>query len=172
MKEETKNIIIIVIVIAVLVGLVALLGGSKNEKKLEESPEIILKNAEKESSSVKESDKKDFIQINVDKYLEYYNGNEKKVILIARPTCHYCQIAEPILQKLSKELSIDINYLNTDNFGEEDEAKLVSSNEFFEEGYGTPILLVVSKSSIIDKVDGLTDSTHYIDFFQRNEIIK
>ena len=50
--------------------------------------------------------------------------------------------------------------------------KGIVSDEFFKEGYGTPILLVVGEGKIIDKVDGLTDSAHYVDFFKRNEFIK
>lgn len=170
MKEETKSKIIIAVVLIVLIGLIAILGGKK-ETTTAETPDMILQNAEEESKKVKDSEKKEFTEINVDTYLEYYAGENKQIVLLARPSCHYCQIAEPLIQKISKEYDISINYLNPDNFQEEDESKFINSNEFFKEGYGTPVLLIVSQNQIIDKVDGLTDTEHYIDFFKRNEII-
>ena len=33
------------------------------------------------------------------------SANEKSIILLARPTCGYCEIAMPIIQKLAKILS-------------------------------------------------------------------
>ena len=36
----------------------------------------------------------------------------------------------------------------------------------------SPVLLVVGQGKIVDKVDGLTDTAHYIKFFQDNGFIK
>ena len=101
-----------------------------------------------------------------------YNGSEKQIILIARPTCHYCQIAEPILQNLIYEYKLNINYLNTDNFEENDQQTLINSDEKFSNGLGTPTLVVVGEGQIYDNVDGLTDKAHYKEFFKKNGYIK
>ena len=66
----------------------------------------------------------------------------------------------------------EINYLNTDDFTEEDNNNLMASDEFFSSGYGTPILLYIKNNSIIDKVDGLTNSDGYIEFLRTNGFIK
>ena len=63
--------------------------------------------------------------------------------LLARPSCRFCKIAEPILQKLAKDYNLKINYLDTDEFGENDQQTLIDSNEIFKD-LGTPMLLVVS----------------------------
>ena len=59
-----------------------------------------------------------------------------------------------------------------DEFSEEDNQKFMESDEFLGEGVGTPLLMNVGNEKIIDKVDGLTDSAHYIQFFKDNGYIK
>ena len=105
-------------------------------------------------------------------YLEYYAGSEGKLVLLARPTCSYCKIATPIIQSIMKEYNIEVSYLNTDNFTSDDQAAFVKSNEEFSNGFGTPMLLLVKENKIVDKIDGMTDSAHYIEFFQKNGYIK
>lgn len=177
MKENKKLItILVIILVLILIIICASIGGKKEDTTKNatstENVEQTLTNAQKESEAVKDSEKKDFTQINIDKYLEYYAGSENTLILIARPTCHYCQIAEPIIQNIAYKYDIDINYLNTDNFSDDDQEKLIKSDKSFEEGFGTPLLLVVSNNKIVDKVDGLTDAAHYEEFFKKYGYIK
>lgn len=174
-KLKIIGIIVIVMIVLVLASLVG--GKSKENTKtptegLSNDPEVILSNAQKESSAIKEEEKKEFVQIDVAKYLQYYSGSETKIILLARPTCSYCLIATPILQKIMKDYNIEINYLNTDNFTSEDQTAFVKSDESFSNGFGTPVLFIVKDNSIVDKVDGMTDTAHYIEFFKKNGYIE
>ena len=166
---------ILIGVFAVLVVMSFFVGRQENSKeddnKMSEDASVIIANAQEESNNVKEEETKELSEINMDTYLEYYNGEENKIILIARPTCQYCQIAEPIIKNIAYENDLEINYLNTDNFSGDDEANLVKSNEFFSQGFGTPLLLVVSKGEIVNKVDGLTDKAHYTEFFKTSGFI-
>lgn len=176
MKENKKLAIILIIVIVLLVIVSACIGGksksSTPNKSSSTDAETILTNAQNESSAVKDKEKKDFTQINVDKYLEYYAGSENKIVLLARPTCHYCQIAEPIIQNVAYKYDIDINYLNTDNFSDDDQKKFINSDDTFKNGYGTPYLMIVANNKIVDSVDGVTDTNHYEEFFKKNGYIK
>ena len=166
---KNKNVITIILIILIVLGLLGLtfiVGGKGSDVSatLSNEPSVILANAQSESAAVKDSEKREFIQINMNEYLQYYTGST--------PTCGYCQIAEPIIQNIAYQYNIDVHYLNTDNFSEEDQTTFVTSNEFFNTGYGTPILFIVQNSTIIDKVDGLTDYAHYIDFLTRNGYIQ
>ena len=174
---KNKEIIIVLGVIVVALVLVfAFNSGDKNEssKKVTDSNDVeaILANAQKESETVKSDEMKEFNSIDVTTYLDYYAGEDTKLVLLARPTCHYCQIAEPILKNVAYKYDLDINYLNTDEFSEEDNQKFMESDEFLGEGVGTPLVMNVGNGKIIDKVDGLTDSAHYIQFFKDNGYIK
>ncbi len=177
MNKTVKTIIIAVVILALIV-LMFFVGGSTKETsntssgELSNDPEVILSNAERESAAVTEAEKKEFPQIDVNTYLAYYADSEARVILLARPTCHYCQIAEPIIQKMAKDYDLTIYYLNTDNFVGDDQSNFVNSNEVFANGYGTPYLFVVKDNAIVDAVDGLTDAAHYEAFFAMNGFIE
>lgn len=173
--KNNKILVILGIVLAVILIIICSMVGtdSNNTKtdKVVEDGQTIVTNAQKESEAVKDEEKKEFTQINVDKYLEYYAGEENKIILVARPTCHYCQIAEPILQNISFKYNIEINYLNTDEFSDDDQTKFINSDDTFKDGFGTPFLLIVSNNKIVSSVNGLTDEDHYISFFKTNGFI-
>ena len=79
-------------------------------EELSNDPETIYANAQKESETVKSDEMKEFNSIDVTTYLDYYAGEDTKLVLLARPTCHYCQIAEPILQNIMYEYNIDLLY--------------------------------------------------------------
>lgn len=128
--------------------------------------------AQEESDSVSDDEKKDFNDINIDKYLDLYNGDAKSIVLFSRPTCGYCQIAEPILHHIAYQYDLTIYHVNTDEMSSSDSTKLVNSDDYFSDGFGTPLLLVVSDGEIVDRVSGLVDTASYVDFFSDNDLIK
>lgn len=173
MKKYQKHFTIGLIALGVILLVVS--SFINTDKKIttsdSEDANTILANATKESKAVKETETKEFTNIDVNTYLEYYNGSEYKLVILARPTCQYCQIAEPILHNIAYEYNLEMYYLNTDDFSGEDQNNFIASNEEFSAGYGTPMLLVVGNGTIKNQVDGLTDRTHYIAFLQVNEFI-
>ena len=170
-KGEKYGLIIIGVVLLIVLIVSSVLSVKTPEsKELSNDADQIYANAQEESSSVKDSEKAEFAYIDISQYFDMYHGSEKQIVLIARPSCQYCQIAEPILQKLAKDYNLKINYLDTDEFGENDQQTLIDSNEAFK-NLGTPMLLVVSDDQIHDSVNGLTDAAHYIEFFKTNGYI-
>lgn len=176
MDEKSKTIrnilLASVLVIVCLFSFFVSLDVYDENDNASNSANDILAKAEEDSSKIKEEETKEFIEISMDQYLEFYNGSNQSIVLISRPSCSYCQIAEPILKNISYEYNVDINCLNTDDFSSEDKVKLAESDEYFEEGLNTPLLLIVSNGKIIDKVAGLVDKASYIDFFEAHEVIK
>lgn len=128
--------------------------------------------AQEESAAVSDDEKKDFEEIDVDTYLELYKGDEKSIVLFSRPTCGYCQIAEPILHHIAYQYDLTINHVNTDEMDSDDSTKLFESDDFFNDGLGTPLLMVVSDGKIVDVVNGLVDTENYVNFFSDNGFIK
>ncbi len=173
MEKFKKLLPIIALGIIAILIVISFFIGEKDTKKSSLSNDIdqILENAEKESSAIKEEEMKDFENIDIDKYLEYYEGSENKIIFIGRPTCPFCEVAAPIVKKINKDYNLNIYYLNTDDFVDDDETRFVQSDEFLNDGYGTPLLFIVSNGTIVDKVDGLTDTNHYLNFLETNNII-
>ena len=132
----------------------------------------ILQRAIEEAPKIKEKEMKKPNEININDYLNYFYGMEDKIILISRPTCEYCKIAEPIIFNIAYENKLEINYLNTEELSADDQNRLLKSSEELSKIYNTPLLLIISNSSIKDSVNDLTDQNHYIDFFKKNKFIK
>lgn len=109
--------------------------------------------------------------IGIDSYLSLKEGSDKAIIYIARPTCHYCEEQKPIMTGLVSEYGITVNYLNTDELSEEDQAKLIKSDDYFSEGFGTPLTLIVQNDEIIDKKEGLTDKESLVSLFKEHGFI-
>ena len=127
--------------------------------------------AQQESAKVPDDEKKDFNDIDIYEYLDLYDGSKNSIVLFSRPTCGYCQIAEPILHHIAYQYKLTINHVNTDEMSSSDEKKLVESDDYFSDGFGTPLLVVVSNGEIVDMVSGLVDTENYVKFFTKHGFI-
>lgn len=127
--------------------------------------------AQEESANVPDDEQKDFNDIDIDEYLDLYDGSEDSIVLFSRPTCGYCQIAEPILHHIAYQYKLTISHVNTDEMSSSDETKLVESDDYFSDGFGTPLLVVVSNGEIVDMVSGLVDTENYVKFFTKHGFI-
>ena len=123
------------------------------------------------SSDIPEDEQGDLTDIDIDDYLDLKEGDKTSIIYIARPTCHYCQQMEPIVRNIVYEYDVEVNYLNTDELDDDGQAKLIKSDDYFSEGYGTPLLLVVKDDEIVDIQEGLSDKDTTVNFFKDNGFI-
>ena len=124
------------------------------------------------SGEIPEEERKELTSITIDQYLEKLKGEEASVIYIGRPTCSHCVAQKPIMENIVFEYDVTINYLNTDDLDDDGINKLVSSNEYFSEGFGTPLTLIVKNNEIVDKAVGETSKTDMVNMFKNNSIIK
>ncbi len=129
-------------------------------------------NSSNDSSDISEDEQADLNEIDIDEYLDLKEGSEASIIYIARPTCHYCQEMEPIVKNIVYEYGIEVNYLNTDELDDEGQSKLIKSDDYFSEGYGTPLLLVVKDDEIVDIQEGLNNKDTTVNFFKDNGLIE
>lgn len=138
-------------------------GDSSNDQELD-----LYSRAVRDSNNVE--DMKQLYSIDVSQYLNYFYGEENKLILVGNDGCGYCKIARPIIQGIMFEHDFDIYYLDTDDFTTETEDEFMSSNEDLS-SFSTPLLMVVSKGEIVDRIEGLYDKDGYVDFFTKNNFI-
>ena len=124
------------------------------------------------TSDIPEDEQGELNDIDIDEYLELKEGSDASIIYIARPTCHYCQEMEPIVRNIVYEYGVEINYLNTDELDDDGQAKLIESDDYFSEGYGTPLLLVVQNDEIVDIQEGLSTKDTTVNFFRDNGFIE
>ena len=114
-KSEKYGLIGILTLLVVVIVISCFVKVKPQTGELSNDGDVIFENAQKESSAVADAEKGDFVQIDINQYMEMYNGTEKQLVLIARPTCTYCQIAEPIIQNIIYKYNVTVNYLNTDD---------------------------------------------------------
>jgi len=153
-KDMIKNILLIIMVLVIVIG------GSFFASELQRNDN----NQEVINEEV-------YVSIGINDHLNYKANDEKKIIYIARPTCSACERQNPILKEVVKKYNLEVNYLNTDSLTKDEHSMLISSDEYFNEGYGTPLLLVVANNKIVDYNEGLTQEEDLITFFKNNGFI-
>ena len=122
--------------------------------------------------NIPEDKRKELNSIDIDQYLDMLKGEETKVIYIGRPTCGHCVKQKPVMENIKYEYDVEINYLNTDELNEDGINKLISSNEYFSEGFGTPLTLIVKDNKILDKAVGETSKKDMVELFKKYSLIK
>ena len=167
--QKNKLLIFAGTLFVVLVFLFSFMAGSYQSST--DGSEDILTKATNESKLITSDVKKEFTRISVDEYLDFYNGSDDMLVLVGRSGCHYCQIAEPIIQNLMFIYNLDIKYVSTDDFDIDSEEKFMSSNEQLH-SFSTPLLMVVSNGSIKYIQNGLLDTAGYVNFLQVNGYIE
>ena len=171
MDKKKLGIIGIVVLVIALIVISSFISPKGDSISVSTDADSIYERAVQESAAVSDEERKPYTEISVNTYLEKYNAPEKSLILLGRETCQYCQIAEPILQKLSKQYDLEILYLNTDTFSDDDITNFLNSDETFSDSFGTPFLFIVENGRIVDKVDGVVDTALYEDFLIANGLI-
>lgn len=177
-KKKLMTIAIVVLVI-VLLGLICFLVSSNNSEKYTNNPnnvtledngnnsdESTLTDATRDAGEISDDERENMSEITVNDYLELYKSDNYSVVLLSKETCSYCQIAVPILENIVYEYDADIKYIDTAKASEDDIYNLVKSDDVFDEGYGTPFLMIVGKNEIKDSFDGLGSKEAYIEFLK------
>lgn len=126
-----------------------------------------LEQATSDAGSVSDDERVEPDEIVVSDYLELYKADSNSLVLLSRPTCEYCKLATPILENIIYETGVKINYINVDNLSDDDKSELIASDSYFEQGFGTPLIMVVGNNSIVDKIEGLTTMDGYKSFFKQ-----
>lgn len=110
-----------------------------------------------------------FKELTLDEYLKLIKEDEKNIILVARPTCSYCELFTPILKEAADDMDLEINYVNTDSFTNEDWTKFNNSLSYLsEEDWGTPLTLIVENEEVIADNGGYVDLSTIKTFFEEN----
>ena len=174
-KEQIKNATIIILVLVIVFGGSFLASEMTFDKSKSNNTTTTNKqenNTTSNDDEISEDKQAELNSIDIDKYLSLKKGSDKSIIYISRPTCHYCQQEDPIIKNIVYETKVTVNYLNTDELDDDGNTKLIKYDDYFSEGYGTPLILVVQKNKIVDKIEGLTSKEDIVSFFKKYDFIK
>jgi len=110
-----------------------------------------------------------FNEVTIDEYLSLIKEDKQNIILVARPTCGYCEKFTPILKKAKDDMKLTINYVNTDNFTTEDWEKFESSLDYYSNNeWGTPLVLITKNGEVVADNGGYVELDAIKSFFKTN----
>ena len=113
------------------------------------------------------------VQLSYDEYVEKIEDDEKFVLIVERATCSHCVSYMPVVKKFARSKNVNIYYVDTDTFSEEDWENFEETNSFFieknesEEGWGTPTTLFLDGNEAVDHIVGQTTSNVLEDYFEK-----
>lgn len=100
-------------------------------------------------------------EYNSKKYLETFNSKmestEKTMILLARETCSYCQMFQPLLDYMKEQYGFDYLYVDTERVTEKGLNQVLDKLEIDPDDFGTPHLSLVQNGKVIDDIAGYVD---------------
>jgi len=171
-----KGIIIVILLIAFFTT-ITLIGntskkGAYSKDQTTNNNENSVGDAAGESANISEDEMGDLKNIGIEEYLDIKENNEKySIIYIGRPTCSHCEVQKPLMQHMVYKYNVEINYLNTDELDDDGIGKLQKSDDYFSEGWGTPLVLIVKGDKIIDKSEGETSIEELTEMFKEYDLI-
>lgn len=167
--KKALGITSIVLLVALVIGVAV--GVSHMDKTKSNNKTITTESSSDYSQTALEQ--AGFNKVSIDEYLNLIKSSDKQIILIARPTCGYCEKFTPILKQAMEDMNLTINYVNTDNFSSDDWTKFQSSFDYLaSDEWGTPLTLVVQDGKIVDKSNGYVELDAIKEFFAKNGLGK
>ena len=167
--KKALGITSIVLLVALVIG--ASVGVSHMDKTKSNNKTTTTESSSDSSQTALEQ--AGFNKVSIDEYLNLIKSSDKQIILIARPTCGYCEKFTPILKQAMEDMNLTINYVNTDNFSSDDWSKFQNSFDYLASNeWGTPLTLIVQNGEIVDKNNGYVELDAIKEFFNKNGLGK
>ena len=167
--KKAPGITSIVLLVALVIG--ASVGVSHMDKTKSNNKTTTTESSSDSSQTALEQ--AGFNKVSIDEYLNLIKSSDKQIILIARPTCGYCEKFTPILKQAMEDMNLTINYVNTDNFSSDDWSKFQNSFDYLASNeWGTPLTLIVQNGEIVDKNNGYVELDAIKEFFTKNGLGK
>lgn len=159
----TSIVLLVALVIGASIGVSHMDKGSGKTNKTEISEE-------NNETSLEDAG---FNKVDIEEFLKLIKNSDKQIILIARPTCGYCEKFTPILKQAMEDMNLTVNYVNTDNFSSDDWTKFQNSFDYLaSDEWGTPLTLIVQNGEIVDKNNGYVELDAIKEFFTKNGLGK
>lgn len=161
-KKEVLNVVKIASIVLIIAAVIALAFAASNLKG-----DTTNTNANGSTSNV--LTEAGFNEVTLSEYLELIAKDEKSIILIARPTCYYCELFAPILKQAKDDLGLTINYIDTDKLTQSDYTTFNASLSVLNTGeWGTPYVLIVKNKEVLAENSGYVELDAIKKFFTDN----
>lgn len=111
--------------------------------------------------------------IGINEYEKILKSKDNNIVVVGQSTCRYCLNAKVILNEIVEEKGITINYLNITYLTTDEKKIFTDSFDYFKSNsWGTPVMMIVKNGKIVDMIEQLTTKDKYIEFFEKNGVLK
>lgn len=112
--------------------------------------------------------------INFDEFNKLLNNDQKNIIVIGKDNCKYCNEVNESLNNIAINYDIKINAINVGKIDSDIAIKVgkTLTELGYEDGFTTPITLVVENNKLLNYIIGASNEEYFIDIFTENGIIK
>lgn len=107
----------------------------------------------------------------LDEIRKVMNSKEPKIIYLAKPTCYYCNLIEPITSSLEEEFDLEYYHINTGELSNLELEKVLKIIGIDLNTFGTPYIAVVQEGKIIGEQVGYTDENVLFNLFKEHSLI-
>lgn len=157
MSRNKKILIIVGIVLVAIVSLI--IAKSSNDAQVKAEKE--------EEEEIKESIS-NLTVIDLDKLEELFKSEDTKIVFIGSLTCPHCTAIKPKINSLTKELNIDVYYLEISELTSEEEERLYTMNDFLAQGTSIPLVMAIKNNEVVDSFVGNIEEEEIESFLKKN----
>lgn len=100
-----------------------------------------------------------------------FASKESKLVYLGRPTCGYCTLLKPVLDRYSKQYKFDYEYINTDEVGTSRMETILDKFGKTSAEFGTPYVAIVKDGKKIAELNGYAAEDKLFQFLQENSFI-
>lgn len=107
----------------------------------------------------------------IDNLKEIMEKSTPTVFYIARPTCYYCNLLEPITTGFKESYGINYHMINTDEISSTLLKRILKLLDIETDKFGTPYLAIVQNGQVIGRQSGYDNEQNTFSFLQEYGII-
>lgn len=99
------------------------------------------------------------------------NSEETQIFYLARPTCHYCVLLEPITDQLKQDYHLEYNHINVDDLTTSQLTQILKKFGTSTSTFGTPYIVITKNGKVVGEQNGYSDENILFELFQKNGLI-
>ena len=110
--------------------------------------------------------------VSASKYTSLVSGKKEVLVYFSTDECDMCDDAEAMFKKVLKGSNIKIYQVKLNKLSNEDIEKVMGALDITKEGIEAPLLILVKESEIISNFRVPVDEDLFIEYLQKNNLIK
>ncbi len=107
----------------------------------------------------------------IDELKDVMDSKEAKIVYLAKDSCYYCNLLEPITTSMKEEFDLDYYNIDTSELSSAELAKILKILDIDYDAFGTPYIVIVKDGEKVDEHVGYTDEDVLFDLFKSNGLI-